>query len=120
MRHGQQHQPQSSLAQMSNWANNLSNFWAAVVFVFPAVGAAVTAWLARIETVPVPWHLVIFYASGVFCFLFIAATSAIKSGWDFTLKHKLTCDDFSIQLFVYSGKLGIMLNGLHPVPQTPS
>lgn len=100
----------TALGQMSNWISNISTVWAVLVFLFPAVGAIVTAWLARVGTAPVPWHLVIFYASGVFAFLSFATTNLLRNRWEVTLKHKLTCDDFSVSLFGIQNKIGIILN----------
>ena len=39
---------------------------AVLQIIFPGLGAAVTIWLARAQDVP--WHLVIFYSTGVLCF----------------------------------------------------
>jgi hypothetical protein len=96
--------------QAYQWAQGASVAWQVFVFFFPVAGAAMTGWLARTQEIPVPWFLVIFYSSGVFMFLAVAAISLMRGTWELTLKHKITCDDFSLQIIPESqNKVGIVL-----------
>jgi hypothetical protein len=101
----------SPAAQFTNWFQSLSTIWTILIFLFPALGAVVTGWLARLEAAPVPWHLVIFYSAGVFMFLSVSAIALVRAEWEQTLKHKLTCDDFSLQILPQEqNKVAIMLS----------
>ena len=78
-------------SQIFAWVRNAPAFWQWFAFLFPATTAAVTSVIARLQDVPVPWHLVIFYSLGVFCFAIFATVTLIKMKWEMTLKYKLTC-----------------------------
>ena len=80
------------------WA---SNGWNILLFLFPSVGAIVSACSAYLAHEP--WHMILFWATGTFCFLIVALnhfSSLLRQNTTFAA---LKLDMFSV-LIVTDGK----------------
>jgi hypothetical protein len=76
---------------MPKWLFDLAfkgaDLWNALLWMFPPLGAAVTAWRAYVEMQP--WHLIIFYSTGVFAFCAFALYAVSRFTRENTLYERL-------------------------------
>src|SRR5580692_11215618 len=75
--------------------STISDYWGLLQWLFPSLGAIVTTWLAAHANEP--WHMVVFYGAGVFCFLALALIKYSEYALETTVKYKLVSEDFGLK-----------------------
>jgi hypothetical protein len=69
------------------------NWWGFVVWLFPSGGAIMSAWSAHL--LQEPWHLILFYSTGVFCFSVLGLTRLSVWSRENTIVGSLKADNFA-------------------------
>ncbi|MGB7246566.1 MAG: hypothetical protein WBC64_07835 [Methylovirgula sp.] len=83
------------IRKLGQWFGELQTYWQVLTVLFPGVGAVISVvWAAILH---VPGYLILFYGSGVFCFLIVAAERISVTARDNAVFGKLRINQFYSQ-----------------------
>jgi len=69
------------------------NWWGLSIWLFPSLGMTMSAWSAYL--LQEPWHIILFYAAGVFCFLVLGVKNISVWSRENAIVGSLKADNFA-------------------------